>query len=819
MVELEQYRLSPEQLRWRCEPGCFRFQRTDEVLPQQEFIGQSRAMGALDFGLGMDKPGYNIFVTGLTGTGKSSAIKAYLQRAIEARHSREARFYPDDWCYVHNFVDPDIPRAIRFPRGRGRALRSALEALLATFKTEIPRAFSSEEYSRERKELTESAQKQQQELLQGLNQRAQESGFAVQVAPVGVALLPFKEGRPMTQQEFLTLSPEERQSLESVQGQVMKEVEATFENIRALEREAEEKVRGLDNRVGLAAISSHFQKLVQEYQDVPDAAKFLEELKAFTLENLDLFRQNEHRPPTPLEFPFPRTRERDPLLAYQVNLFVDNSATEGPPIVIETNPNFGNLFGKLERRAFLGTYLVDHTMLKPGAIHRANGGYLILNARDLFISPGVWEGLKRLIRTKEARVEDPLEYLGMFSTQGLRPQPIPVDVKVVITGDPMVYRLLSTLDEDFWEMFKVKADFDYQIERSPENLDAYAGFIAACCQQEELLHFDPSGVALVVEHAARVVADQGKLSTRFGMLKDVIVEADYWCRRDGATVITQEHVHRAIDEKVYRSNLVEERLRQLIVEGTLMVDVDGEAVGQVNGLAVYDLGDFSFGKPSRITARTFMGRRGVINIERESQLSGRIHDKGVLILSSYLGHKYAQDKPLTLSASVCFEQSYEGIEGDSASSTELYAILSSLSGLPVRQDIAITGSVNQNGDIQAIGGVNQKIEGFYQVCQAKGFTGRQGVIIPHQNVRNLMLREEVVEAVKEGKFHIYAVKSIDQGIEVLTATPAGEKGPDGAYPEGSVTHLVDKRLRELAQGLRGFAGDGPRGDGEGDGTA
>ncbi|MDP7240195.1 MAG: AAA family ATPase, partial [Dehalococcoidia bacterium] len=462
----------------------------------------------------------------------------------------------------------------------------------------------------------------------------------------------------------------------------------------------------------------------------------------------------------------------------------------------------------------LGTYTVDHTMLKSGAIHRANGGYIILNAKDLFLSPGVWEGLKRVIRTKEARVEDPLEYLGTFSTQGLRPHPIPVDLKVAITGDPMIYRLLSAMDEDFWEMFKVKADFDSQIERSQDNLDAYASFIASCCQTEELLPFDPSGVAEIVEHAARLVADQGKLSTRFGVLKDILVEADYWCHRDQASVVTQEYVRKAIDEKVYRSNLVEERLREFITEGTLMVDVQGEAVGQVNGLSVYDLGDVSFGKPSRITARTYMGRRGLMNIERESQLSGRIHDKGVLILGGYLGYKFAQEKPLTLSATVCFEQSYEGVEGDSASSTELYAILSSLSGLPVRQDIAITGSVNQNGDVQPIGGVNQKIEGFFKVCQAKGITGTQGVMIPHQNVRNLMLRQEVVDAVRNGRFHIYSVSSIDQGIEVLTGTPAGDRSHDGSYPDGTVNRLVDKRLRELAQGLRSFSGNGAKGAGD-----
>jgi predicted ATP-dependent protease len=429
---------------------------------------------------------------------------------------------------------------------------------------------------------------------------------------------------------------------------------------------------------------------------------------------------------------------------------------------------------------------------------------VILNIRDLLLNPGVWEALKRMIRTKEARLEEPFEQFGFLAPHGLRPQTIPVEEKLIVTGDDVLYRLLAQYDEDFWELFKVKADFDFQIELTQENLEAYAAFICGCCQNEGLRHFNNGGVARVSEYGSRLVADQHKLSSRFGQLRDLLVEADYWARQDGAAIVGAEHVRKAIEQKLYRSKLVEERIRELIAQGTLMVDVDGEVVGQVNGLAVYDLGDFSFGKPSRITAKTFMGRRGVINIERESQLSGRIHDKGVLILSGYLGHKHAQDKPLSLSASLCFEQSYEGVEGDSASSTELYAILSSLSGLPMKQGIAVTGSVNQKGEVQPIGGVNQKIEGFFDVCKAKGLTGRQGVIIPHQNVRNLMLREDVVDAVRQGQFQIYTVGTVDEGIEILTGVAAGERAADGSYPEGTVNYLIDQRLSELAEGLRGF---------------
>ena len=453
----------------------------------------------------------------------------------------------------------------------------------------------------------------------------------------------------------------------------------------------------------------------------------------------------------------------------------------------------------------MGAYFSDHTMLKAGSIHHSNGGYLVLNARDLLMNTGVWEGLKRAIRDKQAHLEDPAVQFGLIAPQGLKPQPIPWDTKVIVTGDDALYRLLSNYDqEDFWEMFKVKAEFDSQIDLTPESVADYCSFICGICQSEELLHCDQGGVAGIVEYGARLVADQTKLSSRFGQIQDLVIEADYWARKESSPLITRDHVKKSLAEKIHRLNLMQEKIRRLISEGTLMVDLEGEVVGQVNGLVVYDLGDFSFGRPARITAKTFAGRSGVINIEREAQLSGRIHDKGVLILSGYLGWKFAQDKPLSLSASLSFEQSYEGVEGDSASSTELYAILSSLSGLPINQGIAVTGSVNQKGEIQSIGGANQKVEGFFDVCRVAGLDGAQGVVVPHQNVRNLMLRDDVEDAVKEGKFHVYQAKSIDEGIEILTGVPAGERQPDGSYPEGAVNFLVDNRLRGLAESLRGF---------------
>jgi predicted ATP-dependent protease len=758
-------------------------------------------MSSLEFGLAVHRPGYNIFVTGLTGTGKASAIKSYVEKAVERRKQQTEGYLPDDWCYVYNLADSGSPQVVRLPAGRGKVLRDQMRELLGTIKAEIGRALGSEEYQRRRQALVEEGQAAHRELLQSLEAEAREAGFLIQISPIGVNLVPLKEGRPMEPQEFAALPEAERQSIEERQPDLMRRVGETMKGLEAVQKGANEKIQALERRAAEVALGRPFQELLAQYHDFPDATCYVESLRDFTLGNIGLFQEKEEAAPTPFYRPFPET---DPALAFQVNVFVDNSGAEGPPVIIESNPTWGNLFGKVERRAVMGTYVSDHTMLNPGAVHVANGGYLILNIRDLLLNPGVWEVLKRMIKTKEARLEEPFEQFGFLAPHGLRPQTIPVEEKVIVTGDDILYRLLAQYDEDFWELFKVKADFDLQIERTQENLEAYAAFVCSRCQNEGLLHFSNGGVAKLSEYGARLVADQHKLSSRFGQLRDLLVEADYWARQDGAPVVGSEHVQKAIEQKLYRSKLVEERVRELIAQGTLMVDVDGEVVGQVNGLAVYDLGDFSFGKPSRITAKTFMGRRGVINIERESQLSGRIHDKGVLILSGYLGYKYAQNKPLSLSASLCFEQSYEGVEGDSASSTELYAILSSLSNLPVEQGVAVTGSVNQKGEVQPIGGVNEKIEGFFDICKAKGLTGRQGVIIPCQNMRHLMLREEVVDAVRQGQFRIYAVRTVDDGIEILTGVAAGERAADGSYPEGTLNYLIDQRLGELAEGLRSF---------------
>ncbi len=755
----------------------------------------------------MNHDGYNIYVAGLTGTGKTSAVKTYINRLLKEKQVREETHFPEDWCYLYNFTDSDRPQVINLPQGKGKVIKGQVNNLLQRLKEELAKAFSSEEYQAQRKSTMEQSQAEQQKLFEELADDAKRQGFLFQMTQMGPALIPLAAGKPMSQEDYMALEESVRKKLETTRTELLKKLEATFENVRDVERQTAEKLRNTDKSIADFTVSRLFDSLVQEYKESEKIGQYLIDLKSYTLDNTDAFKEREEQAQPILGIPASHiVYGRDPFLPFQVNVFVDNSTTKGPPVVVEPNPNYANLFGKIERRFLFGGYLSDHTMLKPGALQLANGGYLLLSAIDVLTNPAAWPALKRAIKTKEVRIEDPFEQFGLIAPQGLRPQPIPINVKVVLIGDATLYQLLSIYDEDFWEIFKVKADFDFEVARTKENMMAFAAFIAGCCEDCNLHHFDPTGVAKVVEYASRMVADQEKLSSRFAQTKELVEESEYWSRKDGASLVSGQHVGKAIDERLFRHNLPDERIRELIDNGTIMIDVDGAVIGQVNGLSVYSLGDITFGRPSRITCKTFLGRGGVINIERESQLSGRIHDKGVLILSGYMGWKYAQDNPLSLSASLCFEQSYEGVEGDSASSTELYALLSSLSGVPIRQNIAVTGSVNQKGEIRPIGGVNQKIEGYFQVCKAKGLNGNQGVMIPRQNLRNLMLREEVVEAVKQGKFHIYEVGNIDDGIEVLTGVEAGEKRQDGTYPEGSINHKVDMQLKEMAAKLRHFYG-------------
>ena len=800
VIDLKKYTIPLEKLRWICPQEIFQFECTTDIEPLKEFIGQDRAIDSINFGLAVERSGYNLFLTGLTGTGKATTIKARLQRFIEGKEAKGIKYQIYDWCYVYNFSDPDQPTILKLPQGLGKPFNNHMEELLKTLKEEIPKTFGSDEYNKRKQDVMEEHQRRYQEAMDALEKEAAGKSLMVQLSPMGATVVPLVEGKPMPREEFLALPEAEREQIETKRLEMMRKVDETYSRLHDLEKEISEKMREIELKAGEFALAGPFEDMFKRYTEYPEIINFLKEVKEYTLTKLNLFMQ---APPMVPQAPVP-IQQADPFTAYKVNVFVDNSSVSGPPIIIEPNPNWVNMFGKIERRALMGTYVSDHTMIKAGAVQLANRGYLILNMRDVLLNQGVWEGLKRVIKAKDVRVEDPWAQFGFFAPQGMRAQPMPVEFKIIVMGDDSIYQLLNLYDEDFWEMFKVKADFDYQMKRSDENVMAFACYIRSCCDTEKLLPFDRTGVAKVIEYAVRAAGDQEKLSARFGPLKDLLIESDYWAQESQSQMISRDHVEKAFKEKIYRLDLMAERIQQMIAEGTIMVDVEGAVVGQVNGLSVYDLGIFSFGRPNRITAKTFLGKRGVINIERESQLSGRIHDKGVLILSGYLGWKYAQDKPLSLSASICFEQSYSGVEGDSASSTELYAILSSLADLTLRQNIAVTGSVNQKGEVQPIGGVNHKIEGFFDVCKAKGLTGDQGVMIPHQNIRNLMLREDVVKAVQDGQFHIYQVKTIDEGIEVLTGVPAGERQADGTYIEGTVNYLIDKRLQEFAEKLKGY---------------
>ncbi|MBN1191260.1 MAG: AAA family ATPase [Dehalococcoidales bacterium] len=816
-MDIKKYEVKKEQLRVQCDPSMFDFECTSELTPLKEFIGQDRAIRGIEFGLSMKCKGYNIYVAGLSGTGKTSIVKSYVKKMVESR-SAEGAYSPDDWCYIYNFTETDKPGIISLPQGRGKAFKEQTLRLLDYLKENLTRAFSSEEYKSQTKNLLQEGQKEQQRLFEEVGGEARKEGFLLQMTNMGPAVIPLVEGKPMAEDVYLALEEDKKKKIEEQRAVILTRLQEVMEKVREAERKTAERVQSIDKAVAEYTVSRLFDAINRDYKGCPQVIEYLQELKTYTLDNLNHFKQPEPEPQpqqqiqAAMGMSSQATLRNDPFLPFQINVFVDNSGSQGPPVITESNPSYLNLFGKIERHFFMGGYLSDHTMLRPGALQKASGGYLLLSAMDVLQNPAVWPTLKRALKDREARIEEPYDQFGIFMPVGLRPQPMPIDVKIILIGDSSLYHMLSAYDEDFYEIFRAKADFDYQVNRTRENVMSYAAFLCGCCEECQVQHFDRSGVARAIDHASRLVSDQEKLSTRFSQMKELVEEAAYWAEKEKSPVIVASHVDRAVNERRYRHNLPDERLREMITRGVIMIDITGSEVGQVNGLSVYSMGDISFGKPSRITCRTYLGRSGVINIERETHLSGPIHDKGVMIFSGYMGWKYAQEYPLSLSASLCFEQSYEGIEGDSASSTELYALLSSLSGLPVKQSMAVTGSVNQKGEIQPIGGINQKIEGFFDVCRARGLSGEQGVLMPVKNLKHLMLRDEVVEAVEKGLFHIWAVDTVDEGISILTGVRAGKKKANGSYPAGTVNYLVDRKLREMADKLRSFAAPQKEGD-------
>jgi len=769
---------------------------TQDLTPLEIIVGQERAIRALEFGLAIQDPGFNIYVAGLPGTGRTTAVKAFLDTIAKDK------MVPNDLCYVNSFGDPYRPNALPLPPGRAVKFERDMRAMIETAQSEVRQAFESEQYAAKRQDTVRSFQRKRDELFSGLNERAREQGFALQASPVGLLTVPLKDGKPLDDEAFQALSAEEKEAISQTREALQDEVKAAIRQARSLEKQAAKGVEDLDQQVAHFAIDPLIDEMKESYQDCEEVAAYLDDVRNDILDNLDQFRadpqeQQEQGPRMP--------GGREPLMRkYEVNVLVDNTELNGAPVIIESNPTYNNLFGRIEKEPQFGTLLTDFSMIRAGSVHRANGGYLVIPVPELIRAPLAWDSLKRALRDRQAAIEEPGERMGYIAIKSLRPEPTDLDVKVVLIGDSELYHLLTAYDLDFRELFKVKADFDSQMDRTEENVRHYASFICTLCSNEGLAHLDRSGIAKVVEHGSRLSADQTKLSTKFGELADVIREASYYAGQDGAEFVTGAHVKKAIDERYYRSSLIQERIQEMIERSSIIIDVEGASVGQVNGLSVSGLGDIMFGRPSRITASVGLGRGGVLDIEREANLGGPLHTKGVLILSGYLVQQYAQEKPLSLSARLVFEQSYGGVDGDSASSTELYALLSSLADLPIKQGIAVTGSVNQKGQVQAIGGVNAKIEGFFAVCEAKGLTGEQGVLIPESNVPNLMLKEEIVQAVQEGRFNIWAVKTIDEGIEVLTGVPAGRRLEDGSFEPGTVHQRVDQRLSTLAQTMREY---------------
>ncbi|MHB9134401.1 MAG: Lon protease family protein [Armatimonadota bacterium] len=793
--------LTPDQLRRVCDPGEFNFASTEDLAPLEEVIGQDRALRAISFGIDIDTTGYHMYALGPSGTGKTTTVHKFLEREAAKRP------VPEDWLYINNFTNADKPRAIRLPPGTGCKLKKDMDKLVEELKSAVPRVFESTEYSKQQEQVGGEFQKRNQAMIQEVDAYARSKGFVIMQTPQGLIITPTINGAVVTPEQFEKLDQETQHKFEAEREEIEAKMRDTMRNVQQLQREARERINELDRQTVAYTIDHLLEELKERYAQYEPVAKLLNEIRADILENVPALKQIREMEQMREQVPFAAAlgQQMPTFDQYKVNLIVDNSETKGAPLILARNPSYHNLIGRIEQQGQFGTLVTNFNMIKAGLLHKANGGYLMLDVRDVMTKPLSWEGLKRALKNKIVEIESLGEAYGLFATRTLEPEPIPLHIKVVLIGDPQIYYLLFFYDPDFRDLFKVKADFAIRMDRTPETTEQYARFIATVCKEEGLRHFDPSGVARLVEHASRLVEHQYKLNTKFGDIVDLIRQSCYWAGKNGHALVTRDDVKQTIEEKVYRSNQVQQILQEMITEGTILIDTGGAVTGQINGLAVLSMGDYAFGKPSRITATTHVGDQGVISIDREVKMGGPIHNKGAMILAGYLGGKYANNVPLALSATLTFEQVYEEIEGDSASSVELYTLLSSLSGFPIRQDLAVTGSVNQHGEVQAIGGVNEKIEGFFDVCRNLGMCGTQGVMIPQSNVKHLMLRDEVVQAVKDGKFHIYPVATIDEGITILTGKEAGTRQPDGTYPPGTVNGEAQRRLQELAQKVKAFA--------------
>jgi len=794
MAKAKKFKEVPvDQLYARIEPDSLGFQTTESLCPPEEgVVAQDRAIEAIKFGMGMKDVDYNIFVAGQPNTGLTYIARTFLEKTAKGEAN------PPDWCYVYNFKEPDSPKYVRLSAGRGKELKKSMEQFVQTLQAKIPEVFDSEDYSAKEAEVHQAFEQKRREIIDTLSARAKDEGFILQFSQVGMVIVPAtEEGQPMSQEQLSQLPEEEKQALRERSDQLQKEMNDAIKEIRKAEAAFREKHSKLDAEIAMYVVGHLMETLEEEFKDEKDVLEYFKEVQEDILDNIDDFKKKSE--PQQQAAPFPVPPKEVTFRKYDVNVLIDHSETEGAPVIIESNPSYPNLFGSIERQAYFGALFTDFTMIKPGALHRANGGYLVLKALDLLKYWISWEALKRALKDRQIKIEDLGELYGIFSTRTLKPTPIPLNVKLVLTGDPYLYQLLYIYDDRFPKMFKVKAHLDTEVDSTEDNLKQGACVMSKFCVDQGLRHVTNDGVARVLEYSMQVTGDREKLTLKLADISDLLKEANYYAGQGDSEFIENQHVQTAIDKKRYRASLYEEKVQELVKKDIFWVETDGHKVGQVNGLSILMTGDHEFGKPSRITATISMGKGGVVDIDREAKLSGNIHTKGVMILSAYLREKFAHNKPLSLSASLCFEQSYGMVDGDSASSTELYVLLSAISGVPIYQGIAVTGSVSQKGEIQPIGGVTRKIEGFFDICKHKGLSGTQGVMIPEKNVKNLMLRRDVVEAVEQGKFHVYPVSTIEEGIEILTGMKAGEIQEDGTYPEGTLFRKVDDKLKEMAE--------------------
>jgi lon-related putative ATP-dependent protease len=788
-------KLSEDALYRVCDPGLFSFNTTEDIIGQEELIGQERALKAMEFGLSLKNKGFNIFALGEAGTGKSRAIRKILaERASEMP-------VPSDWCYLYNFKDPDNPLAVSMEPGFAVVLQKDMNDLVKNLAIEIPKVFESREAEQQRNAIIDVFQQLQKNNIVEIEEDATSKGFALKRSAQGYFIVPVgKTGEPLTEEEFAALDEATKANAERIGKTLTEKLNEMGRVMRKAEKDMKEQLAKLERQIALGVVGHQIDEIREKYAEHLRIPAYLDAVQEDILTHLDDFKGVEEQAPQPIPF-IKMPKPEVSFSRYAVNVIVNNAETRGAPVVFESNPNYINLFGKLEYKVQYGMATTDFTMLKAGSLHKANGGFIIINALDMLKNMFSYDGLKRALRNREIKIEDVWEQYRMMSTTALKPEAIPLNVKVILSGIPYLYYMLYNADEEYRELFKVKADFNSKMDRTAEAVTKYAVFVASCSKDEDLLPVDREGVARIVEFGSRLAGHQFKLSTRFNDIADLLREADYLARKDGSRAISGSHILLAQEEKVYRSAKVDEQMQEMMIEDSIIVKTDGEKMGQVNGLAVISLGDYMFGKPSRISARTYVGRAGVINIERETKMSGKIHEKAIMILTHYLGSKYAVRKPISLSASITFEQLYDMVEGDSATCAEVYALLSSISGVPLKQSMAVTGSMDQSGDVQPIGGVNEKIEGFYRLCKIRGLDGSHGVIIPRRNIKNLMLKKEVTDSVCEGKFSIFAIDRVEEGLELLTGMSAGDPGEDGTYPEGTVNYLVMKRLEEISAAL------------------